>query len=109
MHELSLMTEAVRMAVEAAKRAGRDRVLLLRMRVGALSGAVPEALRFAFDAASSGTIAEGATLEINPVPAVCWCEICRAEFEGADFMAECPRCHTPGGEWRRGRELELAE
>ena len=43
MHEVSIMESAVRMAVEAAKSAGASRVLALRLRVGTLSGAVPEA------------------------------------------------------------------
>ena len=55
------MEDAVRMAVDAAKKAGASRVLALRLRVGTLSGAVPEALRFAFDVVCRGTIAEGAS------------------------------------------------
>jgi hydrogenase nickel incorporation protein HypA/HybF len=93
MHEVSIMEEAVRMAVETAK---------------ALSGAVPEALRFAFDVVCRDTIAEGASLEMETVPAAGWCPVCRAEFECADFINECPRCHNPNGELRRGRELEIA-
>jgi hydrogenase nickel incorporation protein HypA/HybF len=108
MHELSIMEEAVRMAVDAAKSAGKSRVLALRLRVGALSGVVPEAMRFAFDVVCSDTIAAGASLEIESVPAACWCETCRAEFECADFFIECPRCHKVSGELRRGRELEIA-
>jgi hydrogenase nickel incorporation protein HypA/HybF len=96
MHEVSIMESAVRMAVDAAKSAGASRVLVLRLRVGTLSGAVPEALRFAFDVVCRDTIAEGAS------------PVCRAEFECADFISECPRCHNPNGELRRGRELEIA-
>jgi hydrogenase nickel incorporation protein HypA/HybF len=108
MHEVSIMEEAVRMAVETAKASGAKRLLVLRLRVGALSGAVPEALRFAFDVVCHDTMAEGASLEIESIPAMCWCPGCRAEFEYVDFLSECPRCHQPGGELRRGRELEIA-
>jgi len=69
MHEVSIMESAVRMAVDAAKSAGASRVLVLRLRVGTLSGAVPEALRFAFDVVCRDTIAEGASLEMETVPA----------------------------------------
>jgi hydrogenase nickel incorporation protein HypA/HybF len=109
MHEVSIMTEALRMAVDAAKSAGATRVLKLRLRIGSLSGVVPEAMRFAFDVVCRGTMAQGATLEIEAVPAACWCATCRAEFECADFFNECPRCHDVGGELRRGRELEIAD
>ena len=65
MHEVSIMEGAVRMAVDAAKSAGANRVLALRLRVGTLSGVVPEALRFAFDVVCRDTIAEGASLELD--------------------------------------------
>src|ERR1035438_3927028 len=109
MHEVSIMESAVRMAVDAAKSAGASRVLALRLRVGTLSGAVPEALRFAFDVVCRDTIAEGASLEMESVSAACWCPVCRAEFECVNFINECPRCHNPNGELRRGRELRSEE
>lgn len=101
------MTEAVRMAVEAAQAAGAQRITGLRLRVGRLSGAVPEAMEFAWDVVRRDTIAESARLEIESVPAVCWCASCQAEFECPDLFNECPRCHNPSGELRRGRELEI--
>ncbi len=108
MHEVSIMAEALRLAEDAAKSAGASRVLKLRLRIGSLSGVVPEALRFAFDVVCRGTMAEGASLEIEAVPAACWCATCRTEFECADFFSECPRCHNVSGELRRGRELDIA-
>ncbi len=108
MHEVGLMMEAVRMAVETAQAQKASRVNRLRLRVGAMSGAVPDALTFAFDMVCRGTPAEGATLEIEAVPAACWCAACAAEFESADFLGECPRCGALSAELRRGRELELA-
>ncbi len=108
MHEVSIMTEALRMAVDAARSAGASRVLKLRLRVGRLSGVVPESMQFAFDVVCHDTMAAGASLEIEAVQAACWCATCQAEFECADFFNECPRCHNVSGELRRGRELEIA-
>ena len=108
MHEVSIMTEAVRMAVETARASGGASVTGLKLRVGTLSGAVPEAMRFAFDVVCRDTLAEGAWLEIESVPAACWCATCQAEFACMDFFNECPRCHDLSGELRRGRELEIA-
>jgi len=73
-----------------------------------LSGAVPDALRFAFDVVGRGTAVEGANLEIESVPAICWCATCGREFESENFLDECPRCHNLSGDLRRGRELEIA-
>ena len=84
-----------------------DRVVL---RIGTLAGVEPDALRFAFDVVSRGTVVEGAVLEIEPVPAVVFCPGCRREFavdEGSCIFT-CPGCGDLCGEIRRGRELELS-
>lgn len=107
MHEVSIMAEAVRMAADTAHTAGAQRVTGVRLRVGMLSGAIPEAMRFAWDVVSRDTIVEDARLEIETVPAACWCAACESEFACADFLGECPACHEVSGELRRGRELEI--
>ena len=108
MHEVAIMEEAVRMAVETAKMSGSSRVLALHLRVGNLSGVVPEALQFAFDVVCRGTLAEGATLVVETVPATGWCPDCQREYECAHFFSECPRCQKFNGQLQRGRELEIS-
>ena len=108
MHELSIMQSALDLALEQARKAGAKRLLELRLRIGALSGVVPEALEFAFEALTPGTLAEGARLALEKVPARFWCAHCGREFESDDLFADCPDCQRPSGELRAGRELELA-
>lgn len=108
MHEVGIMEEAVRVAVETAKSSGASQVLLLRLRVGVLSGVVPEALRFAFDVVCRDPMTQGAQLDIESVAASCWCPTCEAEFECEDLINECPRCQSVCSELRRGRDLEIA-
>jgi hydrogenase nickel incorporation protein HypA/HybF len=91
---------ALDQALDEAQRAG--------LRIGALSGVVPEALQFAFEALSEGTPAAGAKLTIEPVPARFWCEHCRQEFPSARLIPECPVCGNHSRNLRAGRELELA-
>ena len=108
MHEVSIMAEAVRLAVESAQTAGARRITALRLRVGKLSGAVPEAMMFAWDIVRQDTVAANATLTIETVAAACWCVTCKAEFVCEDFISECPRCHDCSGKLLRGWELEIA-
>ena len=108
MHELSIMESALSLALEKAQEAGARRVQGIRLRIGALSGVVPEALEFAFEALVPGTPAEGAQLAIEHVPARFWCTTCTREFEAPDMLAECPECHNPSADLRAGREMELA-
>lgn len=107
MHELSIMQSALNQALSEARRAGAARVHQIRLRIGVLSGVVPDALRFAFEAIAPGTAAEGAALEIEEVPARFWCAPCRREFVSANFYSECPDCGVPSGNLRAGREMEL--
>jgi len=107
MHELSIMASALDLALAQATKAGALRLHAIRLRIGALSGVVPEALEFAFEGLTPGTLAEGARLIIEDVPARFWCGPCGAEFHSEDLIAECPNCHQPSGELRAGRELEI--
>ena len=108
MHELSIMDGALTLALEQAQKAGASRVHVVRLRIGALSGVVPEALQFAFEALAPGTAAEGGQLAIEQVPARFWCAACSREFQSDDMFAECPDCHEPSGDLRAGREMEVA-
>ena len=108
MHELAIMDSALNQILDQAQRAGASRVHCVRLRIGALSGVVPEALTFAFEALVPGTPAAGARLAIEEVPARFWCADCAREFQSDDLFAECPACHRPSGDLRAGRELELA-
>ena len=101
------MQNALSLALDQAVASGGSRIHQLRLRVGELSGVVPDALQFAFDVVCRGTMAEGARLEIESVPTAGWCPACEQEFDCANFSYECPNCHRLTSELRRGRELEL--
>jgi len=58
MHELSIMQSALDQVLEKARQAGASRVHAIRLRIGALSGVVPDALQFAFEALADGTPAQ---------------------------------------------------
>jgi len=108
MHEFSIMQSALNQALAEARTAKAARVHELRLRIGVLSGVVPDALQFAFEALTPGTSAEGALLTIEEVPAKFWCAVYNQEFVSANLYSECPDCGQPSNELRAGRELELS-
>lgn len=86
----------------------RPRVTAVGMRVGALSGTSVEALHGAWPMASGGTIADGARLEVEELPAMIACPCC-GEVEVDEFFAlTCPQCGTPTGTVIHGYETEVA-
>lgn len=101
------MEGALSLAMEQARAAGAGKILSLRLRVGALSGVVPDALTFAFEALSAGTPAEGGQLIIEAVPAQFWCESCGRAFEADALNAICPACGKHSSDLRSGQELQV--
>jgi hydrogenase nickel incorporation protein HypA/HybF len=99
--------ESVVALVEDERRRHRfSRVQMIRLAVGTLSHAEPDALRFCFDAVTRGTIADGARLEIVMLSGEGRCSNCRQLVPMADRFAPCPVCGgaevrmTAGGELR---------
>ena len=104
MHELSLMSNLLDHAVAAAEGAP---IRALRVRVGPLSGIVVDSLRFAFEALSPGTPAEGARFDVEETAPRLHCPRCGADYETPVGAYQCPGCGAAEGELRGGHELEL--
>ena len=107
MHEFGIMQGVVDLALTKAREHGAEQIHHLRLRVGRLSGVVVEALEFAHDVLTKGTLAEGSVLEIESSPVVCYCSSCQTEFEPEEIFYSCPKCGSITAEIRQGRELEL--
>jgi hydrogenase nickel incorporation protein HypA/HybF len=107
MHEVGIAQNLLESAEISARKSGGTQIHCLRLRVGAMSGVVPEALQFAFEVVRQGTMANEAILEIEAIPAVCWCEPCQKEFTIDEVGYVCPLCNAQSLKLRRGRELEL--
>lgn len=107
MHEISLC-ESIREVIEdEAKTSGFTRVNRVWLEVGPLSCVEPEALRFGFDAVMSGSVAEGASLDIATPQAKARCPACNHECTVERRYETCPCCGLPGLELIRGDELRI--
>ena len=96
MHELSLMETIRELALQQAQSHGAARIEAVRLRIGSLAGVEPEALNFAFEVLMANTIAAGARLEVETLPAEWFCAPCAQ-----------PSCGAISRELRQGRELQL--
>lgn len=108
MHELSIAVEIVSSIEEEIRAYPGASVASVKVRVGALSGVVPDALSFAWECATADTRVAGAGLDIEPVEAAAWCDRCGAERElGPSAIPLCPVCGEPTPRITRGKELEI--
>lgn len=110
MHELSVTQGIVEICLEHA---GGSRVTAVVVEIGDLSGVVPEAVEFAFEACTLGTPLEGARLEIVRIPPRARCGECLIDFPVSSHFDPCPSCGghritITAGEELRVRELEVA-
>ena len=95
MHELPTVRDIHGIILQRAGSAGATRVVSVDLDIGALSDLQDEWIRRYFAHLSSGTIVEGATVNIERSPGVFRCGGCRETFEvdsiaGVDLR--CPAC-----------------
>lgn len=108
MHELGIAHSVVESAAAAARAHQLERVTVVHVRLGLLSGVIREALLFGYEIAVEDTALAGARLEIEEVPVVVWCAACGVEQTLPDpFFLMCPACGRSTPDVRLGRELEL--
>jgi hydrogenase nickel incorporation protein HypA/HybF len=107
MHELSIVASLFETLLDKAREHHGGAITQVRIRVGKLSGVVPELLESAFDIYKKGTIAEKAKLEIEEVGLKVKCRTCSAETEKDDYIFVCPSCESTDLEILQGTEIFL--
>jgi hydrogenase nickel incorporation protein HypA/HybF len=108
MHELSIVQSVVSSVVEWLEAQPATRVKTVTLRIGALSGVVEDALQFGYEVATEGTPLAGSALAVHRQPVVIYCTLCAEAVELPGVQSfRCPRCDTPSGDIRQGRELEI--
>jgi hydrogenase nickel incorporation protein HypA/HybF len=103
MHELILMANVVATIEERTRPA---RVLRVRLEVGRLSGTLPDALRFCFDACARDTTLEGAELTIDEISGLARCRDCGGELPLDSFLDLCA-CGSAALDVVAGQELRI--
>ena len=109
MHEMSICLSMIDLIRDQQPKERFTRVKRIVVEIGALSHIDPEALRFCFDAAARGTLAEDGALEIREVAAVAWCHDCLQSVEIPERGAACPRCNGNKLIVQEGDEMKLKE
>jgi len=111
------MQSVVSTVLEVARSRGASKVLAVSMKVGELTHLNPEQLRFAFEALTEGTLAQGAELHIELVKAKVRCRQCGYEgglpstadapLQPLVLLVQCPKCGGFDVEVAAGRECTL--
>jgi hydrogenase nickel incorporation protein HypA/HybF len=102
-HELAIAESVVSSVLEHT---GGQPVSVVRLRVGRLSGVVPDALAFCFELAAINTPLEGAVLEMEDQHGQAHCRSCGADFLMSDAFLLCD-CGSADVQLISGRDLAV--
>jgi hydrogenase nickel incorporation protein HypA/HybF len=84
-----------------------EKVTQVKLKIGRLTNAEPDALNFAFEAYSKGTLCEGAELLVEIIPVRGQCQDCGEEFSLEELLFRCPKCKKQEIKVIQGDEMLL--
>jgi hydrogenase nickel incorporation protein HypA/HybF len=108
MHELSIAMSVLDALDEESQSRGGAHITAVYLKIGPLSGVVPQALQGAFDLAREGTDFAECRLVIEETSVLVRCPNCGVEREVQSIQEmACAVCGTAASDVASGRELEV--
>ena len=107
MHDLSITQAILDVSLRHAKTVNATRIVNIHLLIGKFSTVVDDSVQFYWDLIADGTIAKGAILHFERVPAELTCRDCGFIFEPSDTTFECPQCLSPRVKISKGEELRV--
>jgi hydrogenase nickel incorporation protein HypA/HybF len=109
MHELSIAMSILEAVENEAALRNYTAIHAIYVRIGALSGVVPEALQSAYELAIENTRFAETRLKIEAIPISVYCPNCLGTREvRCGYDLRCPDCETVTPEILAGRELDIS-
>ncbi|MCX7831914.1 MAG: hydrogenase maturation nickel metallochaperone HypA [Actinobacteria bacterium] len=106
LHEGPVTESILKIVLEYAEKHNARTVNKVSVVIGKMTGYEESPIRFYWEALSSGTVAEGAELEVIYTPISVKCQSCGEVYEPEDqYSLFCPNCGFYGGEIKSGKEL----
>jgi hydrogenase nickel incorporation protein HypA/HybF len=96
MHEFSIVTHLLEVIETQAYQLEAQQVLTINLVVGERAGIVEESLHFYFEMLASGTVAEGAKINLRRTSMRFYCQQCEAEYTPPPGDFHCPNCQQVG-------------
>lgn len=108
MHEFSITMEIVDIITKESEKLGGKKVSRVRLKVGALTGFYPEAIKYYYDAlkAASDLLGES-ELQAESVPARISCRDCGYTSDLYDYIVLCPSCNSLNTQVDGGRDVTI--
>ncbi|KAJ53362.1 hydrogenase nickel incorporation protein HypA/HybF [Clostridium tetanomorphum] len=107
MHELSLTQSIVKICIEEGNKNNLKKIEEIRLKVGELSGIVPQCIQYYFDIISKDSILQGAEIKVERIPIEIQCRDCNniCVMEKINFC--CPNCNSFNIKILKGNEFYI--
>ena len=109
MHEMGIVQSIMEILEQQAQIHNAKKIVRISLEFGALTAVQTEAIRFAFEVLSKGSVAENADLDITIIPVTIYCIDCSREHVLEVYRPFCPSCDSAAVQIIRGRdEMRIA-
>jgi hydrogenase nickel incorporation protein HypA/HybF len=109
MHELSIAQDILDIVFSNVPADEYENVAEIKVKIGEISGVVPDSLEFCFEAIASETQLSNAQLVIEKIPFILKCKSCSKTSTNEMGIRICPDCGSSDTEIISGTELEVTE
>ena len=109
MHELTLAESMMEIVERAAAQAGVEKVVRVRLSIGALAHVESEALLYCCEVVSRGGVAAGACFEVDRPPGRAQCNACGQDFALDHLALGCPHCAAHNLLVLDGEQMKVVE
>jgi hydrogenase nickel incorporation protein HypA/HybF len=107
MHELAITESILEIAVRHAEAQNATKITDLHIVMGQWASMVDDSIQFYWDIISEGTIAKGATLHFDRIPAALTCLACGQTYQPDVRALFCPNCQSTRIQVITGEEFRL--
>ena len=109
MHEMSIVQNLVAIVQEEMLKNNASRLISVSVKIGEMSGIVPEALSTCFEIFTTKSGLKGAVLKMKVAPLIGSCRKCEEKFKIIDYNFSCPECGSTDIDIISGREMNIVE
>lgn len=109
MHEMSVAQDIIEIVRDHVPQGAEEKVKKIRLKIGELSGIVPDSLLFCFDILKTESGHRNASIDIEYVPITARCRLCDKTSQLEYGIYFCLSCHSSDIELLTGKELNIVD
>ena len=109
MHEMSIVQSLIAIVEDEMINNNARTLKSVRVKIGEMSGIVPEALSTCFEILIANSDMKDAMLKMDIEPLVGCCRKCKEEFKVVEYKFSCPECNSTDIDIVSGREMSIVE